>query len=83
MPVLATFTFAGAASMASGVNCFAHNLPTTPDWAYQQGIGNTVSSPSLPVHLITRASTCVIWGNPNGVAINNEMVAQFVHAIGR
>ena len=33
MPLLATYTFAGAASLADSTNCFAHALPTTPDWA--------------------------------------------------
>lgn len=84
MPLLATFTFAGAASLAgAGTNCFAHGLPTTPDWALAifKGTGAAAVA-SLPLHLVTRASNCVIIGNASA-ASDAELVAQFVHSINR
>ena len=83
MPLLATYTYAGAACLiATGTTCFAHGLPTTPDWAVPVGLGSsaTAAALSIPLHLLTRTGTTgnVVNGNP---AMNAELVAQFVHSI--
>ena len=85
MPLLATYTFAGAASMANGTNCFAHSLPTTPDWALAVPlvVGGAVAASSIPFHLVSRAAATVIFQNSNGGGVNAEVVAQFVHSIAR
>ena len=86
MPLLGTYTFAGAASLASGTNCIAHSLPTTPDWAIP-GIpiapAGAASALSIPVNLASRQAVAVICTNPNNTGVNAEMVAVFVHSIGR
>ena len=85
MPLLATFTYAGAGSLASGTNCFAHSLPTTPDWAGFIPVvaAGGASALSIPIHLVSRASNAIIYENRNGVGVNAEVVAQFVHSIAR
>ena len=47
MALLGTFINAGAACMALGQNCFAHSLPTTPDFVAWQFVGATVSIPDF------------------------------------
>lgn len=84
MPLLATFTFAGAASLAGmGNTSFTHGLPTTPDWAawIAKGTGAAAVA-SLPAGLITRTPTVVVLGTFNS-GMDGELVAQFVHAIQR
>jgi hypothetical protein len=76
MPVLAKLTYAGAADLAAGVNCIAHGLPSTPDVAIYQ----VVSTASLPVALVSRGSSVVVWNNQNA-AVAGEMFAQVVHSI--
>ena len=85
MALLGTYVNSGASCMALGQNCFAHSLPTTPDWASFIPITaqGGASALSIPIHLVTRASNAVIFENRNGAGVNAEMVAQFVHAISR
>ena len=85
MPLLATYTYAGAASLASGGSCIAHGLPTQPDWAYAIPISaaGAPASGSIPIGLVTLTDDTVALVNPNGTAVNAEMVVQFVHAISR
>ena len=85
MPLLATYTFAGAASLASGNNCLAHGLPTQPDWGYiiPVSAAGAAAPSSIPIGLVSMTNAHAVWANPNGTAVNAEMVAQFVHAIGR
>lgn len=83
MPLLATYTYAGAACLISaGTTSFAHGLPTTPDWAVPVPLGSSASvgALSIPLHLLTRTATTVNVTNPNA-AMNAELVAQFVHSI--
>jgi len=47
MALLGTFINAGAACMAVGQNCFAHSLPTTPDFVAWQFITASVSIPDF------------------------------------
>lgn len=84
MALLSTFTNAGAACMASGANCFAHSLPTTPDWAVPVIVGTAaISASSVPLQLVSRGSTMVAYYNGNGAGANAEQVSQFVHSIQR
>ena len=85
MPLLATYTFAGAASLADNTNCFAHGLPTTPDWALLTPItpAGSAAALSIPIALLTRTSSNVLFTNENGRGVNAEMVAQFVHSMCR
>ena len=84
MPLLGTYTFAGAASLAAVGNCFAHSLPTTPDWAVCYPVGPITGGAGLSIPLIiaTRGATIVGVNNPNP-GVNAELVAQFVHSISR
>lgn len=82
MGLLSTFTWAGAASLASGTNCFAHGLPTTPDWAFS--IVKTVAGTpacSVPIALVSRGTAALIFENSNGGALNAEGAAQFCHSL--
>ena len=90
MPLLATFTFTVRnASLASGTNCFAHSLPTTPDWALaMNAFTSAATACSLPVHLVTRTPTAILvesFNGPGGLpsSVRGALVAQFVHSIGR
>ena len=47
MALLGTFVNSGAACMTLGQNCFAHSLPTTPDFVTWQAISGTVSIPDF------------------------------------
>lgn len=47
MALLGTFINAGAACMTLGQNCFAHSLPTTPDFVAWQFITASVSIPDF------------------------------------
>jgi len=84
MALLATYTNAGAASLAGGANCFAHGLPTTPDWATFIPImagSASVAASSIPIHLVSRGATAIVAFNANGASLNAEAVFQFVHSI--
>ena len=82
MALLATYTNAGAASLASGANCFAHGLPTTPDWGAAMPIAPLlVPTSSIPIHLTSRGATTVVLLNANTAAVNTEAVFQYCHSI--
>ena len=83
MAVLGTFTAVTNTCLANGVNCVAHGLPTTPDWANYLPVGTGAAAPaSVPLHLISRSNVAILFGNGNP-GINAEFVAQFVHSIMR
>jgi len=87
VPLLGTYTYtSGSASLADGVNCFAHGLPTTPDWASFIYAGDA-STPSIPLHLVSRTTRAVIVQESNvpvdGLPVRAEIVAQFVHSVAR
>jgi hypothetical protein len=78
MPVLATFTFVGALSIAGASDgCIAHGLPTQPDWVTYQ---STLSHGST-VGLVTRANAGVWLHNEGGSPVPGEVIAQFCHSI--
>ena len=80
MPVLGTYTFVGALSLAgNAAGCVAHGLPTQPDWAIYQ----PTTSIGAAVALVTRAAAGVWYHNTGGSATPGEAVAQFVHSISR
>ena len=84
MALLASYTNAGIACFANGTNCFAHSLPTTPDWAepVPLGLAGTTAAASLPLHLITRGTTMVAVCNPNP-GMGGELVSKFEHSLVR
>lgn len=82
MGVQGVYTYTGAACLAAGVNCWAHGLPTTPDWAVPipRAAAGSAAALSLPIHLVSRGTTGVIAYNPNP-AMDGELVAQYLHSI--
>lgn len=89
MPLLSTYTYAGAASLTGGggagaaANCIAHGLPTTPDWAVSVPVGPLIGPAPLSIPLVLATRTPIFVGvmNDNGTGVNAEMVAQFVHSM--
>lgn len=64
MALLGTFINSGAACMALGQNCFAHSLPTTPDFVSWTLITGSISIPDF----VSRGSVGVFvrgTGNTN------------------
>lgn len=55
MALLGTFINAGLACLALGANCFAHSLPTTPDFVIFTLATNGGANVSLP-NLVSRGS---------------------------
>ena len=47
MALLGTFVNSGAACMTLGQNCFAHSLPTTPDFVTWQAVTASISIPDF------------------------------------
>lgn len=69
----------GAACLAKtlGNVCFAHSLPSRPDFAVYQAITAT----SAPIVLTSRLNTAVIWNETNNVSTNGEHLLLFAHSI--
>lgn len=81
MALLGTYLDAGAASLASGLTCFSHSLPTIPDFATFQVLSSGANSSSIPIFLESRAATLVVWRNGNGGGVNGEQMLIFAHSI--
>ena len=78
MPLLGTYTFVGALSIAgNAAGCVAHSLPTQPDWAIYQPLATMGAA----VCLVTRANAGVYFHNTGGSATPGEALTQFVHSI--
>lgn len=78
MAVLATYTAVTALSIAgNAAGCFAHGLPTTPDWAVYQ----PTLTVGAAVNLVTRAAAGLYFFNTGGSACAGEVTAQFVHSL--
>ena len=78
MPLVATYLFGGAASMPSGVGCFATSVtPACLTAALYQEIGGH----SIPIYLTSRSGAAVVFNNSNGAGVNGEMLAFFSHSI--
>lgn len=79
MALLGTYIDAGAASMVAGPGnvCFAHSLPTRPDFAFYQAITGI----SSPVTLTSRLNTAVIWNSRSNADLNGEHLLLFAHSI--
>jgi len=78
MPLVATYLFGGAASMPSGVGCFATSVtPACLTAALYQEIGGH----SIPVMLVSRSGATAIFTNCNATGVNGEMLAFFAHSI--
>lgn len=79
MALLGTWIDAGAACLSAGVGntCFAHSLPTRPDFAVYQNMTAAAAGATL----ISRLNTAVIWRNENVVAQNGEHLLLFAHSI--
>lgn len=78
MALLGTYIDAGAACLAAGVGntCFAHSLPSRPDFAVYQNM----SAAAVGATLVSRLNTAVIWRNENVVAQNGEHMLVFAHS---
>ena len=78
MALLGTLTNAGAACLAVGGNCFAHGLPTTPDFVsfFQQTDGG--ANVCMPVLISRNATTAYCTGR---VQASAEGCFQSFHAI--
>lgn len=77
MPLLGTFIYAGAFSLANGTNCLATGLPTTPDWVGY----SPIAAVSLPIRFLSRNSSGVaILANGNGGGIDGEIFAIVAHS---
>ena len=77
MPLLGTFIYAGAFCLAAGAaNCFAHGLPTTPDFVSYTPITASVTRPNLT----TRGATGVNMNHAGGDQ-NGEVFAPAFHSI--
>jgi len=78
MALLGTYVNAGAACLAAAtVSCFAHGLPTTPDF-----VTNTVITPSQTSIAVSAVSRGAAHVAATGViASANEMLAQAFNAI--
>ena len=76
MALLGTFLNTGVFSLGNGVNCLAHSLPTTPDFATYFPITATLTVPNLN----SRNATSVNYNN-QGSAINGEAAAFAFHSI--
>lgn len=81
MALLGTYIDAGAACLASGLTCFAHSLPTIPDFCTSQILSQGANAASIPVFLESRTTAAVIWRNGNGAGINAEHLLLFAHSI--
>lgn len=81
MALLGTYMDSGAMCLASGLNCYAHSLPTIPDFATCQILSQGAPAASIPVFLESRAATVVVWRNSNGGGINAEHMLVFAHSI--
>lgn len=78
MGVLGTYTNVTALSLAgNSAGCFAHSLPTQPDWAFYQ----PTATLGAAVCLVTRGTAALYWFNTGGSATPGESVAQYVHSI--
>ena len=78
MPVLGTYTFVAALSVAgNAAACVAHGLPTLPDWAVYQPTGTIGAA----VCLVTRGVSGLYYHNTGGSAPPGEATAQFVHSV--
>lgn len=76
MPLLGTFMYAGAFSLALGTNCVAHSLPTIPEW-----VGSTVLTATLTMpNLVSRTATSINI-NGQGGGTNHEVLAAVFHSI--
>lgn len=64
MPLLSTFMNTGVSCLALGLNCFAHSLPTTPDFAT---FINLTGSQTSVGNLSTRGTTTVQYLSPAAV----------------
>lgn len=78
MPLVATYLFGGAASMPSGVGCFATSV--TPA-CLTAALWQPISGHSIPVILVSRSGAVAIFTNSNGAGLNGEMLAFFAHSI--
>lgn len=76
MPLLGTFIYAGGFSLASGTNCLATGLPSTPDWVGY----SPIAAVSLPVQFLSRTGATIILSSGNGAGINGEVFAIFAHS---
>ena len=77
MPLLGTFIYAGAFCLAAGAaNCFAHGLPTTPDFVAYTPITTATTRPNLA----TRGATGVCVTHV-GADMNGEVLAPAFHSI--
>lgn len=57
MALLNTYLNAGPACLAAAQNCFAHGLPTTPDFVANTPV--TPSQTSIPISNVTRGAAHV------------------------
>lgn len=68
MALLGTYVNAGPACLVQGGNCFAHSLPTTPDFVQfvQQTDGG--ANVCMPVLVSRNATTAYVTGRPANVS---------------
>lgn len=76
MALLGTFIYAGALSLANGVNSVLHSLPTQPDWVGLTPLTATLTTPNLSSRTATSLNV-----NEQGGAINHEVFAAAFHSI--
>lgn len=78
MAILGTYIDAGSACLSPGVGntCFAHSLPSRPDFAGYTGMTAAAAHPNL----VSRLNTAVIWRNENTVGQNGEHLLLFAHS---
>ena len=79
MALLGVYIDAGAACMVAtkGNVCFAHSLPSRPDFAAYQ----VITAVTSPVTLTSRLNTAVIWREGNNVDTNGEALLMFCHSL--
>ena len=80
MALNVTYTNSGAACIGAGLTCFAHGLPTTPDFAIFAPITDGTANVCLPVKLTRGAAHVAI----NGALANGtgaDALFQVFHSI--
>jgi len=86
MALLGTFINAGAACLATGLNCILHGVrgfQAAPDVAIYQlrSLGSASPSASIPILLESIANDTVIWRNANGGGVPGEHFVAMLHGI--
>lgn len=78
MALLSTFINAGAACLAGGANCFAHGLPTVPDFA----VFSTITAQNTAPWDLSRGTAGVFIDTGGTLEVNSDaLFATFYNTV--